>query len=144
MSEKKVPFTLGQAKALIEKYPTPFHIYDEQAILANAERLKKAFAWNKGFREFFAVKACPNPHIMKLLKGVGFGADASSLPELLLAEKTGIPGSYIMFTSNDTPANEYGKAAKLDAISDFSKSTSDCPGSSPSATTLARFAEATP
>jgi diaminopimelate decarboxylase len=116
MSEKKVPFTLAQAKELIKRYPTPFHIYDEAAIIQNAERLNRAFAWNKGFKEFFAVKACPNPHIMSLLKKIGFGADASSLPELILAEKTGIAGTNIMFTSNDTPAIEYKKAYEQGAI----------------------------
>ncbi len=116
MSEKKVPFTLEQAREWVKKYPTPFHVYDEKAILANADRLLAAFSWNKGFKEFFAVKACPNPYIMKLLAGKGFGADASSLPELLLSEKAGISGENVMFTSNDTPANEYRKARELGAL----------------------------
>jgi diaminopimelate decarboxylase len=116
MSLKTVPFTLGELREIIKKYPTPFHIYDEAAIAGNARALKEAFAWNTGFREFFAVKACPNPHIMKLLAKEGFGADASSLPELLLSQKSGITGEMIMFTSNDTPADEYKKARELGAI----------------------------
>ncbi len=116
MAEKKLPFTIEQLKDIIRKYPTPFHIYDEKAIRENARRLVKAFSWAPEFREFFAVKAAPNPYLMKLLKEEGFGADCSSLPELLLSEKTGISGEYIMFTSNDTPASEYIKAMELGAI----------------------------
>jgi diaminopimelate decarboxylase len=116
MIEKKVPFSITQISEIIEKYPTPFHIYDEAAITANARRLAAAFAWNEGFTEFFAVKACPNPHIMKLLAAEGFGADASSFSELLLSEKSGITGERIMFTSNDTPAAEFVKARELGAI----------------------------
>jgi diaminopimelate decarboxylase len=103
-------------EALTERYPTPFHIYDEKAIRENARRLKAAFAWNPGFREYFAVKATPNPYIMKILKAEGFGADCSSFPELLLAERVGIAGEEIIYTSNDTPAHEYAKAAELGAI----------------------------
>jgi diaminopimelate decarboxylase len=114
--EKKVPFTKEQMEEIIKQYPTPFHIYDEKAIRENARKLLKAFSWNKGFKEFFAVKACPNPYIIKILKEEGFGTDCSSLPELVLSEKVGIVGENIMFTSNETPANEYKKAFELGAI----------------------------
>ncbi len=96
-------------------YPTPFHIYDESAIRTNARRLLNLFAWNPGFKEFFAVKATPNPFILKILHSEGFGADCSSLPELILAERTGIVGRQIMFSSNDTPADEFIKARSLGA-----------------------------
>jgi diaminopimelate decarboxylase len=113
---KYVPFTKTFIEQVINKYPTPFHIYDEKAIRQNAEYLTKTFSWNQGFKEFFAVKALPNPHILHLLKEEGFGVDCSSLPELLLAEKVGFRGKEIMFTSNNTPANEYKKAVELGAI----------------------------
>lgn len=116
MSEKRLPFTKEQIENIIKQYPTPFHIYDEKGIRENARRLNKAFSWNKGFKEFFAVKACPNPYILKLLREEGFGADCSSLPELVLSEKAGIVGENIMFTSNETPAHEYKKAYELGAI----------------------------
>jgi diaminopimelate decarboxylase len=116
MALQKVPFTREQIEKIIERYPTPFHIYDEAGIRENACRLARAFAWAPGFREYFAVKALPNPYILKLLKEEGFGADCSSLPELLLAERVGLPGEKIMFTSNDTPAREYVKARELGAI----------------------------
>ncbi len=116
MSKKTLPFTKAQIKKVIEDYPTPFHIYDEKSIRLNAQKLLKTFSWNKGFREFFAVKACPNPYILKILKEEGFGADCSSLPELLLAEKVGITGEKIMFSSNETPSQEYQKAKELGAI----------------------------
>jgi len=115
MPEKRLPFTKKQLQAIIEKYPTPFHIYDEKAIRKNARAFLKAFSWNKGFKEFFAVKACPNPYLMKILHAEGFGADCSSLPELILSQKTGIVGEDIMFSSNDTPADEFVKARKLKA-----------------------------
>jgi diaminopimelate decarboxylase len=116
MAEKKLPFSKKQLDAIIDQYPTPFHIYDEKAIRKNAREFKKAFAWSRGFKEFFAVKACPNPYIMKILQAEGFGADCSSLSELVLAQKTGIVGEEIMFSSNDTPAKEFIKARKLKAI----------------------------
>jgi len=101
----------------LRKYPTPFYIYDEQGIRETAGAYKKAFAWVKpGYRNYFAVKACPNPHIVNILKGEGFGADCSSLAELVIAEKLGLRGEDIMFTSNDTPAEEYIKAKQLGAI----------------------------
>ncbi|MDD5773691.1 MAG: diaminopimelate decarboxylase [bacterium] len=116
MTEKKLPFNKKQLKKIIEKYSTPFHIYDEKAIRENAKKLARAFSWADNFKEYYAVKACPNPYILKLLKEEGFGADCSSFPELLLAEKAGIKGENIMFTSNDTPAEEYKKAVELGAI----------------------------
>lgn len=116
MAIKKLPFTKSQIEAIIKKHPTPFHIYDEQAIRENARRLIAAFSWVENFKEYFAVKATPNPYIMKILKEEGFGADCSSLTELLLAEKVGITGEEIMFSSNDTPAGEFVKARELSAI----------------------------
>ncbi len=114
---RKLPFDKEKLEEIAKEYPTPFHIYDAHAIRENARALKKAFAWNKGFREFFAVKATPNPHIMKLLKDeFGFGSDCSSLPELILAEKVGNAGDFIMFTSNDTPKEEFQKAWELKAV----------------------------
>jgi len=116
MVSKTLPFTKEQILEIKEQFPTPFHIYDEKAIIANARKLKDAFSIVEGFQEFFAVKALPNPYILKVLKKEGFGADCSSLPELLLAEKTGIVGEGIMFSSNDTPAEEFVKAKELGAI----------------------------
>ena len=116
MSTKNFPLSLSELQELTATCPTPFHIYDEKAILENARRVKQAFAWNPGFKEFFAVKACPNPFIMKLLKAEGFGMDCSSLPELLLAESVGAVGEDIMFTSNDTPADEFITGRELGAI----------------------------
>ena len=116
MAIKKLPFTKSQIEAIIKKHPTPFHIYDEQAIRENARRLIAAFSWVENFKEYFAVKATPNPYIMKILNEEGFGADCSSLTELLLAEKVGITGEEIMFSSNDTPAREFVKARELSAI----------------------------
>ena len=115
MTEKKLPFTKEQIERIIEKYPTPFHIYDEKSIRVNAEKLISAFSW-ADFKEYFAVKATPNPYILKITKDMGFGADCSSLPELILAEKVGIKGEDIMFSSNNTPAHEYKKARELGAI----------------------------
>ncbi len=112
----KFPLSSAKLAALAQTYPTPFYIYDEMGIRNTARRLLSAFAWNEAFKEFFAVKAMPNPHILTILREEGFGADCSSLPELLLAERAGILGENIMFTSNDTPAEEYQKARALDAI----------------------------
>lgn len=116
MSEKKLPFDKDKIENIIKNYPTPFHIYDEKAIRENARKLIKAFSWAPEFKEFFAVKACPNPYIMKILKEEGFGADCSSLPELILSAKVGIKDEEVIFTSNDTPAKEYAKAKELGAI----------------------------
>jgi diaminopimelate decarboxylase len=111
-----LPFDRKKLEELSSKGPTPFYIYDAKAIRENAERLKKAFSWNKGFREYFAVKANPNAQLMKLLRTCGFYSDCSSLAELVLAEKVGNVGDKIMFTSNDTPAEEFRKAMELGAI----------------------------
>lgn len=112
----KRPFvTLDQLQKIAAKYPTPFYLYDEKGIVDNARRLKEAFAWNPGYKEYFAVKATPTPAILKLLHREGCGADCSSLTELMLADRCGIRGSEIMFSSNDTPAEEFALAAKLGA-----------------------------
>ncbi|MEL4304363.1 diaminopimelate decarboxylase [Methanococcoides sp. LMO-2] len=116
MVSKTLPFTKEQILEIKEQYPTPFHVYDEKAIRENARKLKDAFSILEGFQEFFAVKALPNPYILKVLKSEGFGADCSSLPELILSEKSGIVGENIMFSSNDTPAEEFVKAKELGAI----------------------------
>ena len=113
---RKLPFDKAKLEEIAAKWPTPFHIYDAKAIRDNAKRLKKAFAWNKGFREYFAVKAAPNPYLMKLLKEFDIGSDCSSMAELVLAEKVGNVGEHIMFTSNDTPDEEFRKAWELGAI----------------------------
>ena len=116
MSSKELPFTKSDLERIAARFPTPFHIYDEKNIRANARELIRAFQWNEGFKEYFAVKATPNPFILKVLKSEGCGTDCSSLPELLLSERAGIVGTDIMFTSNDTPANEFVKARELNAI----------------------------
>ena len=113
---RKLPFDREKLEEIAAAWPTPFHIYDAKAIRENAKRLRRAFAWNKGFREYFAVKAAPNPHLMSLLKEFDFGSDCSSMAELVLAEKVGNTGESIMFTSNDTPAEEFRKAWELGAI----------------------------
>ena len=113
---KPLPIPAAEIAQIAQRYPTPFYLYDAAGIRANARRLNKAFAWNPAFQNYFAVKACPNPFIMKILKEENFGADCSSLPELLLAEATGIRGDAVMFTSNDTPAEEFVKARQLGAI----------------------------
>lgn len=112
----KTPFlTLEQAQDITKTYDTPFHIYDEKGIRENARRMKEAFSWNKGFREYFAVKATPNPFILKILQEEGCGVDCSSLTELQMSEACGFKGSDIMFSSNVTPAEEYVKAKELGA-----------------------------
>lgn len=113
---KTLPFTKAQIENIIEQYPTPFHIYDERAMRRNIRELQKAFSCLNGFKEFFAVKATPNNRLLEIFRDEGLGADASSLPELLLAEKSGITGENIMFSSNNTPAHEYLKAIELGAI----------------------------
>lgn len=114
---KKKPFvTKEQVEEIVKTWPTPFHIYDEKGIRENAARVKQAFAWNPGFKEYFAVKATPNPFLMKIFKEYGFGCDCSSQTELMLCDAVGIRGEDIMFSSNDTPAEEYALAAKLGAI----------------------------
>ena len=113
----KTPFvTLAQLGEITKRYPTPFHLYDEHGIRENARKLKQAFSWNPGFREYFAVKATPNPSIMQILHEEGCGMDCSSLTELMLCDKLGYHGSDIMFSSNDTPPEDFALAGKLDAI----------------------------
>ncbi len=116
MAEKKLPFNRDQLGRIIEQYKTPFHIYDEKAIRENARRLIAAFAWAPDFKEYFAVKATPNPYLLEMLREEGIGADCSSLCELLLAERAGMTGEEIIFSSNDTPAEEYNKAWDLGAV----------------------------
>ena len=112
----KKPFvTLEQLQEMVKQYPTPFHLYDEKGIRENARALQKAFAWNQGYKEFFAVKATPNPQILKILKQEGCGVDCSSLCELMMSDRCGFAGGDIMFSSNDTPAEEFALAAKLGA-----------------------------
>ncbi|MDO4283840.1 MAG: diaminopimelate decarboxylase [Eubacteriales bacterium] len=113
---KKIPFvTKEQVESIAAQYPTPFYLYDEAGIRRNAEAVREAFAWNKGFREFFAVKATPNPYLMDILKEYDCGFDCSSETELLLSDAVGADGAHIMFSSNDTPAQEYALAAELGA-----------------------------
>ena len=110
----KKPFlTLAQAQEIKRTYPTPFHIYDERGIRENARALNAAFAWNPGFKEYFAVKATPTPGILKLLREEGCGVDCSSLTELMMAQRCGFSGSEIMFSSNETPAEEFELADRL-------------------------------
>ena len=112
----KKPFiTKKQAEEIIAKYPTPFHIYDEKGIRENARNLNKAFSWNKGYKEYFAVKATPNPYILKILQEEGCGVDCSSLTELMMSECCGFKGSDIMFSSNVTPKADFLKARELGA-----------------------------
>jgi len=116
MEGKTLPFSKEQIEEIITKYPTPFHIYDEKRMVEYARYFNQCFEWNEGFKEFYAIKAAPNPYLMKILKKEGFGIDCSSMAELVLAEKVGMRGEEIMFTSNDTPAEEYKKAIELGAI----------------------------
>ncbi|MFQ5733954.1 MAG: diaminopimelate decarboxylase [Planctomycetaceae bacterium] len=116
MPGKPLPFDEARIREIIAEYPTPFHIYDERGIRDNARRLLAAFRWSDRFREYFAVKATPNPHILRILHEEGCGTDCSSLAELLLAERVGIRGEEIMFSSNDTPANDFAKARALRAV----------------------------
>jgi len=109
-------FTKAQIEEITKTYPTPFHLYSEKLIRENARVLYKKFSWAVGFKNYFAVKACPNPTLLGILKEEGMGADCSSLPELLMAEKIGLRGEEIMFSSNNTPANEFVKAFELGAI----------------------------
>lgn len=105
--EKKPFVTLEQLKEIEKTYPTPFHIYDEKGFMENARKVSEAFSWNKGFREYFAVKAEPNPFIIKKLKEAGCGVDCSSYTELMIADKLGFRNDEIMFSSNETPAGEF-------------------------------------
>ena len=114
---KKKPFvTLEKLQEIIAKYPTPFHLYDEKGIRDNAKALKEAFAWNKGFKEFFAVKATPNPYLIKILQEYGCGCDCSSMTELMLSKAIGCKEGDIMFSSNDTPEKEFKYADEIGGI----------------------------
>lgn len=113
---KNFPLTLEEIRKLTADFPTPFYLYDEKAIVENIHRLQKAFSWNSGFKEYFAVKALPNPHIMKLFRENGCGAECCSFTELLLANASGFSGEDIMFTSNVTSAEEFRLARKYNSI----------------------------
>ena len=117
--EKKPFVTLEQVKEMTKKYPTPFHLYDEKGIRENARKVNKAFSWNKGFKEYFAVKATPNPYLMQILKEEGVGVDCSSYTELCLSDTVGFHGHDIMFSSNVTPEEDFKLASDLDAIINF-------------------------
>ena len=113
---RPLPFTKDQLEQIAKTYPTPFHIYDAEGLRANVKRLQDAFAWNKGFREYFAVKALPNPAIMKLLSECGCGMDCSSLTELMLARAVGLSGKDVFFSSNDTPGEEFRLARDMNVM----------------------------
>ena len=113
---KKTFVTKEQVEQIVAQYPTPFHLYDEKGIRDNVKALKESFSWNKGFREYFAVKATPNPYLIKILNEYGCGCDCSSMTELMLSEAIGVTGEEIMFSSNDTPLEEFAYANKLGAI----------------------------
>jgi len=114
--DKKNPFMKQQIEDIIKDYPTPFHIYIEDDIVQTTQQLINAFSWVHGFKEYFAVKATPNPSLLELFKSLGCGTDCSSMAELVLSERVGIVGENIMFSSNDTPAEEFQKAKALGAI----------------------------
>ena len=117
MTEKTLPFSKDELERIVEQYPTPFHIYDEVAIRRNARAFQESFAWvPEGFKNYFAVKALPNPRILQVLREEGMGADCSSLPELLLARAVGMTGDEVMFSSNDTPAREFRLAREIGAV----------------------------
>ena len=114
--EKKTFDTKDQLEKIVEKYPTPYHLYDEKGIRENSRKVNDAFSWNPGYKEYFAVKANTNPFLLKILKEHGFGADCSSMAELLIANELGFKGDEIMFSSNETPAEEFAYAAEIGAI----------------------------
>jgi diaminopimelate decarboxylase len=114
--KKTLPFNKTQIEEIIKTCPTPFHIYDEAGIRKTAKDFYQTFSWVNGFKNYFAVKALPNPYILKVLKSEGMGVDCSSLPELIMSEKVGFKGEEIMFTSNETPAKEYQKAFEIGAV----------------------------
>ncbi|MDR2705246.1 MAG: diaminopimelate decarboxylase [Planctomycetaceae bacterium] len=116
MFSKTLPFDREFIEKLTEQFPTPFYLYDEKTLRRNARLFTESFAWNTGFKEFFAVKANPNPELLNILRTESLGGDCSSLPELLLCERVGMNGEEIMFTSNNTPAKEFVKAKELGAI----------------------------
>lgn len=113
--EKKAFVTKEMIEEIVKTYPTPFHIYDEKGIRENAKALKEAFSWNPGYKEFFAVKATPNPFLIDILRDYGCGCDCSSYTELMLSHAMGVKGEDIMFSSNDTPAEEFKLAAEIGA-----------------------------
>ena len=113
---KEAFVTKEMIEKIVKDYPTPFHIYDEKGIRENAQAVKEAFSWNKGFKEYFVVKATPNPYLIEILKEYGCGCDCSSKTELMLSKAVGLEGKDIMFSSNETPAEEYAYAARLGAI----------------------------
>jgi len=113
---KTLPFNRHFVEKLTEQHPTPFYLYDERTLRRTAQTFRNAFAWNAGFKEYFAVKANPNPALLQIVQSENFGGDCSSLPELVLCERVGITGENIMFTSNNTPAPEFVKAGELGAI----------------------------
>ena len=115
MTIKKGP-SLETIQKISAEIPTPYHLYDEKMLRGNARRLNAAFAWNPGFREYFAVKATPNPVLLRILQQEGCGVDCSSLTELMMAEQVGFSGDQIMFSSNATPAEDFEYARKLNAI----------------------------
>ena len=121
--EKKPFLTEAMAQEIIQDVPTPFHVYDEKGIRENARRINKAFSWNKGFKEYFAVKALPNPVILQILQEEGCGVDCSSLTELMLSEVCGFTGSDIMFSSNQTPVEDMQKAYELGAYINLDDAT---------------------
>lgn len=114
---KKKPFvTLEQVQEIAKTYPTPFYLYDEKGIRENAKALSEAFSWNPGYKEYFAVKATPNPYLINILREYGCGCDCSSMTELMLAHELGVKGEDIMFSSNDTPSEEFAYAAEIGAV----------------------------
>ena len=113
---KKTFVTKEQLAEIVKKYPTPFYLYDEKGIRENAKKVKSAFAWNRGYREYFAVKATPNPYLLEIMKDEGFGTDCSSLTELMLSDAVGFRANDIMFSSNETPDEDFLLARKLGAI----------------------------
>jgi diaminopimelate decarboxylase len=114
--QKPLPFTEQTIRRIAEQYPTPFYLYNEEGMRESCRALNSAFSWCPGFREYFAVKALPNPYVLEVLKAEGLGADCSSLAELALSEKVGLTGEDLMFTSNNTQVHEYQRAADLGAI----------------------------
>ena len=115
MTIKRGP-SLETIQKISAEIPTPYHLYDERMLRGNARRLNAAFAWNAGYREYFAVKATPNPVLLRILQQEGCGVDCSSLTELMMAEQVGFSGDQIMFSSNATPAEDFEYARKLNAI----------------------------
>jgi diaminopimelate decarboxylase len=118
MSSKLPPFTLAQLQDMAQQHATPFHVYDGDHMIATARAMQEAFAWVPagGYRNYYAVKALPNPHVLELLTGAGMGADCSSLAELLLCRAVGLSGAFVVLTSNNTPAEEYRLAASMEAL----------------------------